>query len=155
MTPRRSLAPALFAATMLFVAPHRGLSAQQPSTTDSVRLGPLHGDALRHDPRARQADLLARQTNLRLRSIDAERLPSVNVFGQGQYQSVVISPIVPTAPGAVPLKLPHDTYDAQLNTRVRLYDPSLGSRRAIERAQLGESQARLRASLYTLTQSVN
>ena len=129
--------------------------AQQPATSDSIRLGTLYGDALRHDPRARQIDLLATQSNLRQRSIAAERLPTVNVLGQAQYQSVVITPFVPPAPGQPAVTLPHDTYDAQLNTRLKLYDPALGARRDVERAQLTEAQARVRAALYTLRQSVN
>ena len=35
---------------------------------------------------------------------------------------------------------PHDTYDAHLGARQRLYDPSLAPRRAVERAQLAESR---------------
>ena len=37
---------------------------------------------------------------------------------------------------------PHDTYDAHVKARQRIFDPTLGGRRGVERAQLAESEAR-------------
>jgi len=156
MTTRPIVYAMLVGAALSSLALPDRTGAQQPvPRNDTVRLATLYGDAARHDPRARQIELLATQTNLRLRSIDAERLPSIALFGQAQYQSKVITPFTPPAPGAPVVSLPHDTYDAQLNTRYRLYDPSLGARRAVERAQLAESQSRVRSSLYALRQGVD
>lgn len=122
---------------------------------DSLRLSALHADALRADPRGQQAELLAAQSTLRLRNLDAERLPALTLNLQGQYLSDV-----PTFPfqlpgGATPAVPPNDNYDANVAARQRLYDPTLGPRRAVERAQLAESQARVRSTLYTLKQNVN
>ena len=50
---------------------------------------------------------------------------------------------------------PHDSYDAHLEAREPLYDPSRGARRTVERATLAESQSRVRTSLYLLRQEVS
>src|SRR4051812_14730188 len=100
----------------LFVATAAPLAAQSasPVRADSLRLGALHADALRLDPRQRQLSLQAQATDLRLRNIAAERMPSIMGTGQAQYQSAVTTIAVPL-PG---ITIPHpsrDTYDAHLN----------------------------------------
>ena len=148
-SPRRSALLAIAAAILSNPA-----QAQTPASRDTLRLGALQADATRLDPRALQIDLLASQSALRLRSIDAERMPSLAVNGQAQYQSTVASiPFV--LPGVSVPTPPRDTYDAHLAARQRLFDPALRGRRNVERAQLAESQARVRASLYLLRQNVN
>lgn len=112
-------------------------------STDTVRLGDLQRAALRADQRSAQARLLSEQSRLRLRSIDRERLPTVSVLGMAQYLSDVPSVAIPGGPPAPP----HDNYDANVALRQRLYDPVRNARRVVERARLGEAQARLDAAL--------
>jgi outer membrane protein TolC len=124
--------------------------AQEP-----LQLATLQREAQAADARAREIDLLASQTDVRLRNLDAERLPLVSALGQTQYQSDV-----PTAPFTLPnggpvFAPPKFTYDASLRVDERLYDPSLAPRRALARADLAESQARVRTSLFALRQEVN
>jgi outer membrane protein TolC len=142
-------------AGVLLAAPATGTGAQQPQPAgDSLRLGTLQGDAVRRDPRGRQLELLSSQSALRIRSMDAERLPTLGVNGQGQYQSDVVAVPFRLPNSASPLP-PHDTYDASINLRQRIYDPTRAPRRDLEVARLGESQARVRSSLFSLRQSVN
>src|SRR5581483_10748492 len=120
-----------------------------------LQLGSLQRAALASDARSREIEQLQRQSALRLKNLDVEQLPSVSVLGQTQYQSDV-----PTAPFSLPngepaFAPPKFTYDASLRVDQRLYDPSLEPRRALERAGLAESQARVRTSLYALRQEVN
>jgi outer membrane protein TolC len=129
------------------------VSAAPLSAQDSLRLGALHADALKLDPRQRQLALQAAATDVRLRGIRADALPSFGVEGRAQYQSEVTKfpgggPFTPPTP-------PHDTYDASLLARQSLFDPTLGPRRAVERAQLAESQAQVRTSLFALRQEIN
>ena len=154
----RSLYPgptalAVAALTLAAYGDARAQSSAPPS--DTLTLGALQATAVRHDPRARQLDLLASQSTLREKSLDAERLPALGLMAQGQYQSDV--PEIPLAfPGGVTPPLPpHDSYDAHLEAREPLYDPSRGARRGVERATLAESQARVRTSLYQLRQEVS
>jgi outer membrane protein TolC len=121
---------------------------------DSLRLADLHAAAAARDARARQPELQAAQSALRLRSLDAERLPALVGEGQAQYQSHV---------ARVPLSLPgvrvptpaHDTYDAHVGARLSLLDPTRAPRRAAERASLAESQSQVRAALFALRAEVD
>ena len=149
-------APIALAAVALSLAIHSDALAQRStSPRDPLTLGALQAAAERHDPRARQIDLLASQSVLREKSLDAERLPVLGLTAQGQYQSDV--PRIPLAfpGGAAPPLPPHDSYDAHLEAREPLYDPSRGARRGVERATLAEAQARVRVSLYQLRQEVS
>jgi len=139
---------------MLLVGASSASAQGVPGVTDSLTLQTLRADALRIDPRQRQIALQARATDLRLRNIAAERRPSLAVDGQGQYQSAVTE-IPVSVPGlTIPLP-PHDPYDAPLGVQQSLFDPTTSARRNVERAQLAESQAQTRTTLFGLRQEVN
>jgi outer membrane protein TolC len=141
-------------AGMLLVAP-AGVRAQsaQPGPR-SFDLGALQQAAIDTDPRLRQLQLLTTQTDLRLRNIDAQRLPAITVDGQVQYQSDV--PHLPNGlPGIGTLFLPpKDSYDVGVRVEQRLVDPTIAAHDALERAQLAENQARVRSTLFALRQQV-
>jgi outer membrane protein TolC len=136
------------------VALTRANVAAAQAAGDTLRLGTLQADARRGDPRQRQLQLQETAAALRLRSLAAERMPSLSVEGQAQYQSAVTSIAVPLPGGALP-SLPHDTYDAHLGAQQPLFDPTLGSRREVERARLTESRAQIRAALFGLRQELS
>lgn len=146
-------------AAAFLVAPY--LSAQEKVDTtrsvrsDSLTLSALQDSAVLRDPRGRELALLAEQSRLRLANLNAERRPTLTAQGQAQYQSDVARiPIV--LPGGIsPPTPPHDTYDAHVAAGQTLFDPTLAARRAVEDAQLAESEARLRAALYPLRQNVS
>ena len=128
--------------------------AQNGGPGDTLRLGTLQDDAVRRDPRGRQLELLESQSAFRLRSLGTERLPRLDAAAQAQYQSEVVT--LPFAPpgGGEPFAPHKDTYDAYLGLRQPLFDPLIGARRNTERAQLAESQARVRTTLYAERQAV-
>ena len=128
------------------------LYAQTPA--DSLRLSTLRAATAVNDSRAAQLELLASQSELRLKNISTDLKPSVSIDGLAQYQSDVPS-IGANIPGiSLPVQ-PKDTYDARLSAQQRIYDPSLNARRSVERATLAESQARVKTALYSLNESVN
>ncbi|HET7187873.1 MAG TPA: TolC family protein, partial [Gemmatimonadaceae bacterium] len=144
---RRALFAALGAATVLVTPMHA--SAQR----DTIRYGELLSQAVSADPRQRQLRLQEAATELRLRNIAADRLPSLALDGQAQYQSAVTT--IPIAvPGISIPTPPHDTYDAHLGAEAPLLDPTFASRREVERARLAESQAQVRTTLFALRQEV-
>ncbi len=131
------------------------LTAAAASAQTPLELGGLLRDAQAADARARELDALARQSELRLKNLDVEQLPAVSLLGQTQVQSDV-----PTAPFTLPngepaIAPPKFTYDASVRVDQRIYDPSLAPRRALERAGLAESEARVRTSLFAVRQEVN
>ena len=143
--------PILIAAPALMLLSSRA----QAQSTDSLRLDALQSAAVRADPRQAQRDLLSNQAALRLESLRAERLPFFSVDAFGQYQSDVVKIPITLPNGQSPPSPPHATYDARLNAEQRIFDPTLGPRRSLERAQLAESQARVNNTLYSLRQNVN
>jgi outer membrane protein TolC len=141
---------------LIFALQSTTSSAQQaPPPGRSFELAALQQAALDTDPRLQQIQLLAAQSDLRLRNIAAARLPSIAVDGQAQYQSDV--PTAPfTLPGGRPLfSPPKATYDSGLRIDQRLFDATINAQGALERAQLGEQQARVKATLFGLRQQVN
>ena len=137
---------------LLLIAPLGALSAQ--SKLDSLRLPTLRDAAHMTDPRAAQLEILAAQSALRLRNIGAELRPALSIESEARYQSDVAR-IPVNLPGATIPQPPRHTYDARLVAQQRLYDPSAVPRRAVEHAQIAESQARVRAVLYSINESVN
>jgi hypothetical protein len=121
MTARQvaaALAVVLSSVALLVTTPARAQRAVgSPRVT--LRLDSLQDAALRHDPRDVQRALLGAQSELRQRSLDAERLPSLGVNAQGQYQSTVLK--LPFAlPGGATLPSPADeTNDDDLAARER------------------------------------
>ena len=137
---------------LLLIAPLGALSAQ--SKLDSLRLPALRDAAQMTDPRAAQLGILAAQSALRLRNIGAEQRLALSIESEARYQSDVAR-IPVNLPGATIPQPPHHTYDARLVAQQRIYDPSAVPRRAVEHAQIAESQARVRAVLYSINESVN
>ncbi|HMA23493.1 MAG TPA: TolC family protein [Gemmatimonadaceae bacterium] len=134
-------------------AGHAAAQRSPSSPDDSLRLAALQADAVRLDPRQRQLQLRATATDLRLRNIAAERLPSISANGQAQYQSAVTTLAVPL-PGVTIPTPPHDTYDARVSAQESIFDPTIAPRRNVERAELAEAQAQVRVTLFGLRQEV-
>ena len=135
-------------------APARAQSPR-PATGAPLQLSTLQREARDADPRVRELDLLSQQTDLRIRNIDVERLPWLGVNGQSQYASDAATAPFNTPSGDPAFAAPRFTYDASLRVDQRLYDAGIGPRRDLARADLAESQARVRTSLFALRQEVN
>ena len=141
----------LVASAVACVALSHVASAQ--ARGDSLRLDELQAAAERNDPRARQIGIRESQSALRLRTIAAERLPSVSGAALAQHQSVVTE--FPAVPGRAGPSLLHDTYDAYVGVTDPLLDPTRSARTAAERAQLARARADVAAALYGVRQQVN
>ena len=143
---------AIVAAALVALALPRSSRAQLRAG-DSLRLDALYAAAAQHDPRVRQFAIRESQSALRLRTIAAERLPSVGGSAQAQHQSVVTQ--FPGAPGFAGPAIPHDTYDANVAVTEPLLDPTRSARAAVERAQLARARADVETALYGVRQQVN
>jgi outer membrane protein TolC len=126
-----------------------------PPNGGGLELSVLQREARAADARTREIDLLAQQTDLRVRNIDTERLPSISTLGQTQYQSDAPSAPFSGPNGQPVFASPKFTYDLSLRVDQRLYDAALSPRRDLARADLAESQARVRTALFALRQEVN
>jgi outer membrane protein TolC len=142
-------------AVMLLVASPLVAQTAPSSNREPLQLAVLQREAQAADPRARELELLARQTELRVQNIDVEQRPSLTTLSQTQYQSD--APIAPftTPTGEPAFAAPKFTYDLSFRVDQRVFDPAIEPRRALARAELAESQARVRTALFTLRQEVN
>ena len=149
---RPVLAAVVFALGVPVAAP--AAQSAQGGTRDSLRLPDLIREARAADPRGAERSLQSDQSALKLRNLDAERLPAFSGDGLAQYQSDVAA--IPVAlPGGLHIPSPkHDTYDAHVGVQENLYDPSRAPRRALEQAQLDESHAQLETSMFARRQEV-
>jgi len=129
------------------------LCAQVP--LGAQQLADLQRAAEEADPRFSELRLQQVQADLRIANILAERRPSIAAEALAQYQSDVPTP-PPFLPGGKPLFLPpKGTLDAFVRVDQHVFDPTLGTREAVERAQLAEGQARVHSALFGLRQEVN
>jgi len=120
-----------------------------------IALAALQQSAVETDPRFRELQLYEAQAELRIANINAEMKPSISVDALTQYQSDVPTP-PPFVPNGQPLFLPpKGTVDTYVRVDQRVFDPTVGSRKAVEQARLAETQARLRTALFALRQEVN
>ena len=131
------------------------LAAAPAAAQAPLELGALQREALAADARGREIGQLARQSDLRIETIDVDQKPAISVLGQTQYQSDSTTAPFPLPGGQPAFTAPKFTYDAAVRIDQRVYDPSIGPRRAVERAGLAESQARVRTTLFGLRQEVN
>jgi outer membrane protein TolC len=129
--------------------------AARGAAREPLQLPALQREALDRDARAKELELLSAQTALRVRNIEAERLPSLSVLGQTQYQSDVPTAPFTLANGRPAFAPSKDTYDASVRVDQRILDPAASARLAVARADLGESQARVRTTLFSLRTEVN
>jgi len=120
-----------------------------------IQLGALQREAAAADARTREVELLARQTDLRLRSIDVERLRRSAPSGSRSTRLMRRPRRSPSLTGQPAFAAPRFTYDASLRVDQRLYDASIQPRRDLARADLAESQSRVRTALFALRQEVN
>lgn len=138
-------------AGVLLVAATESAASQ---AADTLTLAEALSASRSRDPRLAQFALERSRSDLRLRRIAADRQPSARVSAHAQYQSDVTS-LEGALPGPTAFPTPErDTYDARIDLRQPLLDPTIGPRRAAERAGLAESEARIEVALHALRQEV-
>ena len=125
------------------------LNSEPAAAQDTLRLADLQDAAIATDPRAAQAALRLRASELRLRDLAAERLPQLAVSGQATRQSEVSS-IPIRLPDAIPPEPPKERWEALLGVEQRLLDPTAAPRAEVERARLQVERAELSAALHPL-----
>jgi outer membrane protein TolC len=131
------------------------LTGRPAAAQDTLSVERLQEAALRSDPRANQRALLRAATDLRLAVIAADRLPQLEINGQGTHQSDVTRPTF-GIPGVTVPDFPKDRWQTTLDMEQRLYDGGeVARRRELEEARHAESQAALDVALYDLRSEVN
>jgi outer membrane protein TolC len=132
-----------------------GFAERSGTAQDTLSVERLQEAALRSDPRSGQRSLLRTATDLRLAVIGSQRLPQLEINGQGTHQSDVTRPTF-GLPGVTIPQFPKDRWQTTLDLDQRLYDGGeVARRRELEQARHAESQSALDVSLYQLRSDVN
>jgi outer membrane protein TolC len=155
---RSSVALAFIALSLAATSRAQQTTPSWSGPRDSIRLSALVQQATASDPRQRQFQLSATASALRIQTIDADRKPVLDLSAYAQYQSSVTTIVAPAPVRDLNIPFPtppHDTYDAHLNAQQPLVTPTVAPRRAAERAQLAETQAELRVTLFAVRQEVD
>lgn len=122
---------------------------------DSLRLGDLQRAAVARDPRLAERELRRRTTALRLRTLDADRLPAFQVAGNASYQSEVTE-IPFDRPGVEPPTPPKDRYETTLGADWLVWDGGrTQARQGVEEARLDAELAMLDAELHDVRVQVS
>ncbi|MCU0633545.1 MAG: TolC family protein [Gemmatimonadaceae bacterium] len=127
----------------------------QAQPTDSLSLTALYRLAEQADKRAPQLDLLAEQSAQRTITLRREALPVIGGTALAQYLSDVPQVRLPGPGGAAGIGPANEQVDTYLSVRQSLYDPTRAARSRVERAQLAESQASVRGTIWAQRQQVN
>lgn len=132
----------------------RPCAGQGSPSPPGPTLGQLQAEATGRDPRTQQLNLLVVQSDLRLRDLAAERLPAIRTVAAATYQSDVVR-IPFELPGNTALPIPsNDVYDAHVELRQSLHDPTRGRRQQVELARREQAQASVRTTLFELREQV-
>ncbi|MGE0445687.1 MAG: TolC family protein [Vicinamibacterales bacterium] len=122
---------------------------------ETLQLGELVDAALASDPRTAQVELLERASALRQRNVSAQWRPAVGLEAQAQAQSDAVEASFRGPDGRPVFSASRQTYDSYLRVEQRLFDRGIGIQGDLERTQLAEQQARVRAAVYAVRQQVN
>ncbi len=136
----------LVAALALLASPFTA-TAQTPPPPPPGSLASLQAAARAADPRVRQLELEAQQTELQLQTIASDRRPSLRLEGRAQHQS--------DAPSTPVFAFPRTTVDTFIGVDQPLFDPSRAPRVSAARAALDEARARIDTALYAVRTEVN
>lgn len=140
----------MLALLTLLLLPLLSAAAQSAATPDSLRLHEVRAAAARQDPRALQADLLERASELAVQALRSRRLPQISARGEATTQSEVVE---------IPIQLPGREAPSSLREQLRaeltgewtIYDGGrIGRQTDVARARLEEQLAESEAAIDAL-----
>jgi len=140
-------------APVLFFMPD-SLQAQ-----DTLTLDYLYRMAEQNYPLAGQLDLLAGSSELKVKNLNKNWLPTINLNGQASYQSDVTKVEIELPAGLPTLDMPElskDWYKATLDVSQTIWDGNITSyQKKIEEVNLQADLVSVKADLYKLKEQVN
>ncbi|MBE0648393.1 MAG: TolC family protein [Bacteroidales bacterium] len=133
-----------------------GISLQ---AQDTITLDQCYQLAEQNYPLAEQIDLLAGSNELKIKNINKNWLPTINLNGQLSYQSDVTKVAIQLPAGLPPLDMPvlsKDWYKATLDVGQVIWDGNVTSyQKRLEEINLRVDQTSVQANLYKLKEQVN
>jgi len=126
---------------------------------DTLTLDYCYRLAEQNYPLTGQLDLLAGSNELKIKNLNKNWLPTININGQVSYQSDVTKVEIELPAGFPPLEMPvlnKDWYKATLDVSQAIWDGNVTSyQKKLEEMNLQVDQTSVRAELYKLKEQVN
>ena len=126
---------------------------------DTLTLDYCYQMAEQNYPLAGQLDLLVGSNTLKVKNLNKNYLPQININGQASYQSDVTKVEIELPAGFPPLQMPvlsKDWYKATLDVNQAIWDGNVTSyQKKLEGYNLQVDQTSVRAELYQLKERVN
>lgn len=126
---------------------------------DTLTLEQCYQQVEQHFPLANQLELLQGSHDLKIKNLNKNWLPAVNLNGQVSYQSDVTKVEITLPPPLPALDMPElskDWYKATLDVSQTIWDGNAtSSRKKVEEMNLKVDQVNVEAELYKLKQQVN
>ena len=130
-----------------------------PQLPDSITLDYCYKQAATNFPLARQEELLAGSSELRVRNISKNWLPQMNLNGSASLQSDVTAFAIPRVAGLPPISSPaisKDRYKLTLDVNQSLYEGNVTAyQKKLEGMNLSADQKSLQIELYKLKDRIN
>jgi outer membrane protein TolC len=125
-------------------------------TQETVTLALCHSKALENYPLSRQNELLPESHDLRIKNLNKNYLPQMNINGQAHYQSDVTKTPFQNIPGISIPTVEKDWYKLSLDINQAIYDGSSTSRQKdLEDIILEIDKKGLDIELFRLKERVN
>ena len=129
------------------------------SVPDTLTLDQAYGLVGERFPLAQQAGMQREIRDLRIKNVNADRLPGITLSGMAKYQSDVteIDIRLPASPNGFDLpSQPHDRYQIALDLEQRLYDGGrTRARRDLEKSRSDRALQQIRVNQHELRGRVN
>jgi outer membrane protein TolC len=123
---------------------------------ESVTLEMCHAKALENYPLTKQNELLPQSHDLRIKNLNKNYMPQMNVNGQAHYQSDVTKTPIQNIPGINIPTVEKDWYKISLDVNQTIYDGSNTSRQKdVEDISLEIDKQGLDIELYKLKERIN
>jgi len=139
-----------------FIIPGILLFGQVP---DTLTLDFCYQQAEKTFPLSRQVDLLGNSSELRVKNLNKNWLPTLNLNGSASYQSAVTEVDIPVLAGQFQLSMPtlsKDWYKLTLDVNQSIYDGSITKyQKKLESYNLQSDQLGVRVELYKLKDRIN
>jgi len=127
---------------------------------DTITLDLCYQQVQKTYPLTRQSNLLDKSSDLRIKNLNKNYLPTFNVNGSATYQNqvpeIVIELPSPTLPSVQGPVIPNDQYKLTLDVSESIYDGNVTSyQKKLEKYNLNVDKKNVDASLYLLKDQIN
>ena len=124
-------------------------------SADTLYLDDCYKEAIDNYPLTKGKDLLGSANELRIKNLQTNYLPQINLNGQATYQSDVVKLPINIPNLSIP-ELPKDQYKVSVDVNQIIYDGGItNSQKKLEEASLATDVQQIEVELYKIKERIN